>query len=543
MNADTLTVTPDWLLHVPIAKSVEDEDGRLWVEGIASDESVDLENEIVKASGLVDSLDLLEERGVFNWDHGQTIVGRPTVCELIDVEEARRRFPELREWFGRDFVGDRVFYIRGYIDAPAEGEPVSPDLLNARHALLHGHPLGFSLQGGRVKRGEAGGPDGRIYPATEQAVITAVALTPCPINQNSVARLAKSLSAAMQQACEDGEPVVVVAKSLVAGAGTDSAAMTGGRALMPESLLGATQDTLWTCPLCAVQKGGDDTRQDVAPRCPVCGGEMVRVVVSGRRRPVKKGLSALRRIARNLQATEGQTMSAILEKGLSHLKSALSILNKAAEIEDEEDEAKDEQQQEQAVQPVEDREEEQAPPSDAKLDEILDQIDEMDEGLPDTEAEKKDEDEEQEEDEDEFSKSVENALREHESLGPLLQADEAFGAVLDAFARAIAQRLDAQDRMLSGLAKAVSAQARLQAEQLAAERERQQAIGAMPAGMRIHKSAYDGDAQELVGELNDRITKSLHSGALSSQESILLRKKLQYGQVEEVRRELARLEQ
>ena len=147
------------------------------------------------------------------------------------------------------------------------------------------------------------------------------------------------------------------------------------------------------------------------------------------------------------------------------------------------------------------------------------------------------------EDEDEFSKSVENALREHETLGPLLEADEAFRTVLDVFAKAIAERLDAQDRILSELAKAVSAQAQLQAEQVEAERKRQQAVGAMPAGMRIHKSAYDGDAEQLVEELNDRITKSLHSGAITSQESILLRKKLRYGQVEEVRRELARLEQ
>ena len=331
-------VTPDWLLYLPVAKAVELADGRLEIEGIASDESVDLEAEIVKASGLLDTLPILEERGVIDWDHGR-IIGVVDKARLIPVEEAQKRFPELKEWFGRDYQGRWVFYLHGWIDAPLPDEPENKALLDARHALKSGHRLGFSVSGGRVRRGQTKGPDGRVYPSTEQAVLTRVALTPCPINTNTVARLAKSLSAALQEPAGD-EPVVVVAPDVVtAGGGTDHAEFTDGRAVTRESLHGAVEDTLWTCPVCALGRR-TATRQRQPPTCPVCGGEMVRVRRRRRGGPVRKGLSPLSSIAHNLAAQEDGNMSDIwhdLQKGVAHLAQLLGIAKGALDIEDEEE--------------------------------------------------------------------------------------------------------------------------------------------------------------------------------------------------------------
>ena len=562
-------VAADWLLLLPVTKAVELADGRLEVEGIASDESVDLEEEIVKASGLMDTLRILEERGVLDWDHGRTI-GQIDKARLIPVEEATTRFPELRDWFGRDYQGRRVFYLHGWVDAPLPDEPENRSLLDARHALKAGHRLGFSVTGGRVRRGQTEGPDGRIYPSTEQAILTRVALTPCPVNTNTVARLAKSLSAAMQEP-EGDEPVVVVAKGvMVAGTGTDHASFTGGRAMTEESLHGGVEDTLWTCPLCATAWRGR-ARQEHPPLCQVCGGEMVRVR-KRRGGPVRKGLSPLSSIARNLAVQEDTDMSAIREelaKGVRHLADLLGIGKGALDIpdEDEDEEEPDEVLEDLAEEageaaeavggegdedeelPVGEPPEADEPPSADDLDEMLEELGEMDDERDREQAETEPEDEE----EDEMSKAVRDLLEGDDLLGPVLDADEAFGRAFEVITKAVGARFDAQEQTISELRELVEAQSEaldilVKSASVQEEREQEReavaqqfaaARGAMPAGRVIRKSPKD-DAEDEGEGLNDRITKALQAESITALDAGVLRRQLQYGQAEEVKAALDR---
>ncbi len=574
----------DWLLYLPIAKAVQAADGRLEIEGIASDESVDLENEIVKASGLESTLRILEERGVIDWDHGRHI-GQIDKAALIPVEEAQERFPELNEWYGRDYRGRKVFYLHGWIDAPVEDEPENRDLLDARHALKAGHRLGFSVSGGRLKRGEARGEDGRIYPATEQAVLTKVALTACPINTNTVARVAKSLSAAMQTPPDPSEPVMVVTKGLTAGGGTDSAAFTGGRAMTPESLHGGLEDTLWGCRTCATR---DTTKKksDTPPRCRVCGGEMVRMD-RREQRAVRKGLSPLQRIALDLTTEEDVTMVTMLEKAADKLaKSALGkligVLGKAAELDEEDvediaeevedvtdelgdlgEEAAEAEGDEEGFPPEEgdddgldgepplgvEDEDEQAP-SKAEADEIIAALEDA-EDIPDLgEGDTEDEEEDDMKRRGGMMKSVAEALGEAEGGDEVLAVLDAEGlldGVLGSFAKSIEARLDAQDEALAALMETQAALGDLLGPQIEevrksvqeveqAEVERRKALGARPAGTKLHKSPNEGEAAFDPDELGDRITKGLRDEgcALGMEDAGAMRVLLRKGRYEEV---------
>lgn len=572
----------DWQMWLPLAKAVETEDGRLWIEGIASDESVDLENEIVKASGLADTLQILEERGALDWDHGR-IIGGIEKAALIPAEEAALRFPEVKDWYGRDFMGRQCFFVRAWVDPPVTGEPVNQDLLDARHTLKAGHRLGFSLAGGRLKRGEARGPDGRVYPATEQAIITRVALTPCPVNQNTVARMAKSLSAAMQAPEGDG-PVWVVAKGLTAGGGTDHATFAGGRAMSPESMGRKVEDTLWGCATCATT-ATTKPDDDVPPRCRVCGGEMVRK--DRRRKPVRKGLSALQRIAHDLDATEeDQTMADELERATKKLRKSVfgtlaRVFGKAAdldedELEDVEDEVEDVEDElgdlggGEDLSPEEGAEddepqlgvedEEDAPPGEAEVDDLLAKIEDADQvpALDDDEDEEAISDEDDDEEDrpmGKLAKGIREYLAEQEGGEELVQVleaeglmkgvtgayNQAVGSRLDGIERALAQSMEAQAQIaellgeaLPNLSKSVAAVEENVEEVREVAQARSRAIGAMPAGTKIRKSAYDGAGEESPDALGERITKGVRSGSLKADVSgklRLLHRRGEYGEV------------
>lgn len=574
--------TPQWRLYMPMWKAVQADDGRLWIEGIASDESVDLENEIVKASALQDSIRILCERGQIDWDHGR-VIGGVEKAGLLPAEEALLRFPEVREWFGRDYTGRHVFWLRGWLDPPPEGEPANADLLDARHAVKSGHRLGFSLAGGRLKRGQSQGPDGRIYPSTEQAIITKVALTPCPINTSTVARLAKSLSAAMAEPDGD-EPVWVIAKGiagggggLTAGTGTDHATFAGGRSLTPESLHGQVEDTLWSCSLCATgaKCGPDD---DTPPRCRVCGGEMVRK--DRPRRAIRKGLSPLQRIAHDLSTEEDDTMA--LEEATEKLRKSVfgtlaRVFGKAAELDDEdlediEDDVVDlAEEVEEAGEPPADEvpgedeegdlplgveDEADEAPTEGDVDDVLAELEDAEDAVPDLYGDEDEdfEDDEDEEDEDAMPpvrKSLKDWLAEAED-GPetveVLEAEGLLDGVLGAFEKSIGTRLDAQDEaiaatmeaagqiveMLGAVAEALPDMRKSVQEAEEAEERRQAAIGAIPAGTRVRKSVKDGDPVHTPAELENRITKALQGNLIGLTESGALRVNVRGGALEEV---------
>ncbi|MGD9496243.1 MAG: hypothetical protein AB7Y46_08030 [Armatimonadota bacterium] len=536
-------VTPDWVVHVPIAKAVTAQDGALIVEGIASDESVDLEAEIVKASGLADTIQLLQERGVLTWDHGKVNIGRVLEARLIPRAQAQERFPELKNWFGRDFVGDKVFYLKAAVDPPPpEGEPVPADLVNARLGLLNGHRLGFSLEGARLRRGAAEGPDGRLYPSAEQVLITKVSLCSSPMNTNSVVRLAKSLSAALAAPGEEGVPTVVMAKAITAGTGTDHAAFAGGRALVPESLHGAD---VWYCPRCAL--GRRVSPEEEQPRCPICGNELLPLHKDSVRKAVGNPLD---RIAAQLPCTEGSSdmrkptersqgvedRGSAIAKGLKLFRQALGMLDKAAAAPDDDDvdvgtdlDAEDDEDDVDVNIDLDDEDEDEDNasaedvPSEQELDEILDEIDEL-EGA--------DEGEDEDDEDKEVKKSVIDRLQADPALAPVLNADEAFRTVLAAFEAHIDARFARMEKALVAVTEANASVAKgLQASV--------QEQGAAPSGAR-----YRVLSKGLPGsqEAQDIITKAIRAEVISPERAGGLRKRVRKGD-EAAHREVQRLKQ
>jgi len=543
---------PDWVFYVPMAKATVDDDGRIWVEGIASDESVDLENEIIKGSGLTDTIQLLETRGIFNWDHGKTPVGRITKAGLIDRAVAEKYFPEIKDQLGGVLVGDKAFYLKGWVDPPSEDEVPHEDLISTRHALKQGYPLGFSLQGGRVAQGQTQAPDGTVHPATERAFITKVAIAPFPINTHSYARIAKSLSEAVS--CAEGGcdlPVVVVAKALIAGAGTEHADFGGGRAMTPESLHGALETTTWGCPKCGKETVG---RVGTAPTCPECHVKMVA-------QKVTKAVDA--HTAGGTSAAQDKGADKMARQKGRILKSLLSdlaaIFTKAAKIDDEEEgveeEVEDVEEELSEVSELTQGEaegEDEEPPTDEELEEMLAEpgtpeleeegeeeeqrpprkvrkaVDETAEG--EQEEEEQEQEAEVEDDEEEVSKSVSEFLAEDEDLGPVIEAEPAFRAVLEEFDTR--QQETAQDLMkaITTLAEGLTGRMDALEEHLGA-REHEEGSKPQPGGYRpVTKGLPGGETPDLdPEEVSSKITKAVKARRISAEEATVLRKAVANG--------------
>jgi hypothetical protein len=496
----------DWQVVFPMVKAARTDDGRLVIEGIASDESVDLENEIVKASGLLDTIPLLQERGVMDWNHGGAIIGRPTVVKHISREEAEMMFPEVYGPGGKTkLVGDNVLYVKAYLDEQIPGEPVNADLATARAAVINGYPLGFSLEGGRLKRGEAKDPRGWTYPSAEQVVATRVALCTCPMNQNTFARMAKSLSAAMSMSPGAGT-VTVIEKGLMAGTGADAAAFTGGRALVPEGMgdggKGSLAVTTWGCPECGREfPGGEENG-----RCPDCDVELAGI--TGRK-------TSRKRRAPFADLTRGGHKSMSnkqwVKKGVALVGQLGRLFGKAM---DAEDELEDEDDEVSLEDPGVDNDvnQEDALPTDEELEDLLDEIDESDhvtdeeledlldesDESDDVTDEDGDEDEEYEEEEDDdeevpMKKSIVDELRADPEFGQVVAGDKALQKVLSAYDKRIAGRMTAMEKGVGTIAAAVQTILEAQLAAAGVAEEQRATEGAKPAGgYRIAKGMKDG---------------------------------------------------
>lgn len=204
-------------IQFPIIKAVTHNDGTMEFEGIASDEGLDLENEIVKASGWTDSLGYLTQKGRVGWNHAKVRIGdKVSNVPIGDVVEAKIVSPA---WISDHFgeltaapIGHGV-YVRGMLYKP--NEDMLPDqeraLMLARGTLAGGGSLGISLEGARV--GSTADPEGITH--TPRAVCHTVELTPSPMNGRTFAvpvRLAKSLSEALCGEGELTEPAVFICK-------------------------------------------------------------------------------------------------------------------------------------------------------------------------------------------------------------------------------------------------------------------------------------------------------------------------------------------
>ena len=228
-------------LFVPLSKAERDpHTGAIRVEGIATDESVDLDREVVKSAGLADSLEYLGKFGKFNWDHGPGIIGDIEQSAFLGKAEARARY-------GTEITG-RALEVAGVIH-PIPDPAIAPEgLKQAHHLLSVGSPMGFSIQGKIHRKGREKSLSGDEVGTVEQAFVNMVALTPQPKNLHTTCRLAKSLSEAVEAAQdsaddtgETGIPILIMAKAMASGYGTDHGSFTGVRALTKESLEGAPQ--------------------------------------------------------------------------------------------------------------------------------------------------------------------------------------------------------------------------------------------------------------------------------------------------------------
>jgi len=261
-------------------------------------------------------------------------------------------------------------------------------------------------------------------------------------------------------------------------------------------------------------------------------------------------------------------MSAIREeltKGVRHLADLLGIGKGALDIpdDDEDEEEPDEaladvaEEAEEAADALGDEEEppigkppeKDQPPTAEDLDEMLEELGEMDDERDREQAAS------DEEEDDEMSKAVRDLLEGDDLLGPVLDADEAFGRAFEIITKAVGARFDAQEQTISALRELMEAQSEaldVLVKSAAVQEEREQAReaaaqefaavrGAMPAGRVIRKSPKD-EAEDTAGDLNDRITKALQTESITALDAGVLRKQLQYGQTEEVKAALDRAE-
>jgi hypothetical protein len=177
------------------------------IGGMATlDGVLDLDQQLLPATGVIDSIEYLRRFGKVNWNHG----GAPGDL-LGDITRA-----EIREDTRPEFAGRKGLWIEANLN---------PKVRAAREAytfMKGGGQLGFSVQGVTLKLNKAS-LDGFPVEEIETAFVSQVALTPEPKNWGTFAEVLKSARG------------LAISKALTAGAGTDHAQFTGGRALTRES--------------------------------------------------------------------------------------------------------------------------------------------------------------------------------------------------------------------------------------------------------------------------------------------------------------------
>lgn len=195
-----------WFLNFPIAKAAA-QDGQFVIEGIAASPALDIENERVLATGMVDSLPYLEAHGHYNWNHTDLILGDIQKARIVDAEWAQEHFGLAQPPAGK------CLYLKGFLYEPNDEMPEEQRrvLQMVRGTLAAGGRMGKSVQGARRRITTEMQPDGTKARVTTSSFISGCAITPCPVNAESLVQpvtLAKSLSEAF--ALEDTEGTIVV---------------------------------------------------------------------------------------------------------------------------------------------------------------------------------------------------------------------------------------------------------------------------------------------------------------------------------------------
>lgn len=173
---------------IDLSKSGKD-DGKRWVQGIASTASRDLQGEIVEQKGIDFSYFL--KHGYFNDDHKsgpEFKVGQPTECK----------------------VTKNGLWVKGFLFKSHERADYYWELMQALSASQSDRKVGFSIQG-KVKRREGN--------KISECWIQDIALTPSPVNTTTWAEVAKSLSADWMKKEDKGEEKEE--KAMAAGYGSN----------------------------------------------------------------------------------------------------------------------------------------------------------------------------------------------------------------------------------------------------------------------------------------------------------------------------------
>lgn len=155
----------EFWVPLDIEKSQKTKDGKRWIEGIASTESLDLQNEIVLQSGIDTSYFL--KHGYFNNDHKpgfENKVGQPTECKITK----------------------KGLWVKGYLFKNHKVADAIWELANSLDASGSNRKLGFSIQGKVLRR------RGKTI---VKCWIQDIAITAAPINTNTWLDVVKSLDA------------------------------------------------------------------------------------------------------------------------------------------------------------------------------------------------------------------------------------------------------------------------------------------------------------------------------------------------------------
>jgi len=171
-------------IPLEIVKAERTSDGQMRIHGIASDESLDLQNEVVKASGLAESLEYLKTWGKFNDDHKRIFLGDIDQAEITTRGALAAKGLPCRP----DQVSTPCVYVAGYL---------FPKVARARHywdVIQSGGRVGMSVQGRplaapiTVKSGD-GQSEHRMW---TKLFANQVALTVQPINTSTWVGIQKS---------------------------------------------------------------------------------------------------------------------------------------------------------------------------------------------------------------------------------------------------------------------------------------------------------------------------------------------------------------
>jgi len=185
-----LIYMPEETFTIPleIVKAERTSDGQMRIHGIATDETLDLQNEVVKANGLANCLEYLKTWGKFNDDHKRIFLGDIDQAEVTTRGALVAKGVPCKQ--GQDSTP--CVYVGGYL---------FPKVARARHywdVIESGGRVGMSVQGRPLAtpvtvKSRDGQSEHRMW---TKLFANQVALTVQPINTSTWVGIQKSFAGA-----------------------------------------------------------------------------------------------------------------------------------------------------------------------------------------------------------------------------------------------------------------------------------------------------------------------------------------------------------